>query len=79
MIQGIRLTHPGTEAPVGLCLVRPDAVPKLIRAAVYPPGAPGAPDILELIKGQKPLSVHREMGFEAPSDRWQQHAVGLWY
>ena len=49
---GLRLTRPGIEAPVRLCLVRPDAVPKLIRAAVYAPGAPSAPDFLELIQGQ---------------------------
>ena len=52
VIQGIRLTRPGIDAPVRLCLVRPDEVPKLIRAAVYAPGAPSAPDFLELIQGQ---------------------------
>jgi len=34
-IQGIRLTQPGIEAPVRLCLVRPDAVPKLIRGGAW--------------------------------------------
>ena len=54
VIKEIELTHIGAEGVVRLCLVPPDAVPKLIRAAVYAPGVPSAPDFLELIQGQNP-------------------------
>ena len=54
VIEEVELTHTGAECVVRLRLVPPDAVPKLIRAAVYAPGGPSAPDFLELIQGQNP-------------------------
>ena len=54
VIWEIQLTSTGSGEHIGLDLVHPGEVPKLIRALVYAPGALTTPDFLELIQGQNP-------------------------
>ena len=54
VIWEIQLTSTGSGEHIGLELVRPGEVPKLIRASVYAPGAPTTPDFLKLLQGQNP-------------------------